>query len=68
MKLSQTNLQNITGIDRTYLSRIENGRKSPSVTILFRICHGLQIEPWELLKVMAENDDIITEELSNEVH
>ena len=28
-------------LDRTYISRLEHGKKSPTLDTLFRICHAL---------------------------
>ena len=31
-------------IDRTYISQIENNKKSPTIDMLFRICEGLGVK------------------------
>jgi len=39
-----------SGIDRSYLSGIENGRRNVSLDVFLRLCTALDIPPWELLK------------------
>ena len=36
-------------LDRTYISHLENGHKSPTVDTLFRICPVLGIAPSQLI-------------------
>ena len=44
MKLSQVELAVEVGIDRAYLSEIENGRTNPSANVLYAIADALKIE------------------------
>ena len=44
-KISQEELAFRVGIHRTYVSQLERGVKSPSLSIIFRICSALQIKP-----------------------
>ena len=48
MKLSQVDLAVEVGIDRSYLSEIENGRVNPSVNILYAISDSLDIKVVDL--------------------
>ena len=48
--LSQEDLALLCGIDRTYIGRIENLKRNPSLEILDKIATGLNIELSELLK------------------
>ena len=48
-KLSQIELAVEVGIDRSYLSEIENGRTNPSVSVLYAIADALKIDIRELL-------------------
>lgn len=41
--LSQETLAFDAGLDRTYLSGIERGRRNPSVLSLFKFCNALRI-------------------------
>ena len=36
-------------LDRTYISQLENNKKSPTLDVLFRICQSLGIEASELI-------------------
>jgi transcriptional regulator with XRE-family HTH domain len=48
-ELSQEELAFESKVDRTYISELENGHKSPSVEILFRICPVLGMAASELI-------------------
>ena len=48
--LSQEQLGLLAGIDRTYISDCEAGRRNTSLDLIHRFAQALQIEPWELLK------------------
>ncbi len=48
-KLSQEEVALEAKVDRAYLSELENGHKSPSVDILFRICPVLGIAASEII-------------------
>ena len=52
--ISQEDLAGITGIDRGYLSGIENGRRRLSMEMYLKICNGLKENPWEILKKALE--------------
>ncbi len=49
-QLPQIELAVTVGIDRAYLSEIENGRTNPSINILYAIADALQINITELFK------------------
>jgi len=49
-QLSQEDLADLTGLDRTYLSGVERGIRNPTIKVLEKIAAGLSIEPFELLK------------------
>jgi transcriptional regulator with XRE-family HTH domain len=40
-KMTQEQLSLATGVDRAYLSEMENGHRSPSVEVLMRLCAAL---------------------------
>jgi transcriptional regulator with XRE-family HTH domain len=64
-KWSQNQLALISEVDRNYISLIEQGKNSPSVRMLFRLCFALDIIPSDLLKgveksvteALLRNDD-----------
>lgn len=54
-KLTQEDFANLAGMDRSYLSEIENGHKNPSVTTLLSISQALNVSVQTLLEGI-END------------
>jgi transcriptional regulator with XRE-family HTH domain len=49
LQLSQDELAYRAGIDRTYVSILELGQKSPTLDVVFKIAHGLGLPPSDLL-------------------
>ena len=47
--ISQEDLAFEAKVDRTYISQLENGHKSPTVDVLFRICPVLGMAASELI-------------------
>lgn len=47
---TQERLALLTGIDRTYLARIEEGKANPSLKIIYKIARLLRLKVCELLK------------------
>jgi transcriptional regulator with XRE-family HTH domain len=47
--LSQDELAARTGLDRTYISRMENGRRNPTLIVLNDLAIRLDVDPRELL-------------------
>lgn len=54
--LTQVGLAMRANVSRTHISHIEaeNVHKAPSLDILFRICHVLRIEPYQLFLELPE--------------
>ncbi|KKS13080.1 MAG: Helix-turn-helix domain protein [Candidatus Magasanikbacteria bacterium GW2011_GWA2_41_55] len=48
--MSQGDICRITGMDRGYISRVENGSKNPTISNLEKIAKALDVNPDELLK------------------
>lgn len=48
--LTQEKLAELADVDRTYIYRLETGKRSPSLDIVFRISDGLKISPGVLLE------------------
>ncbi|HEX7343167.1 MAG TPA: helix-turn-helix domain-containing protein [bacterium] len=48
-RLSQEELAGAAGINRTYLSQLENGHSSPTLDVLGKIARALGMSPTELL-------------------
>lgn len=47
--LTQEALAHLSGVTTTYASLLERGRKVPSLTVVLKLCRGLDCSPGELL-------------------
>jgi len=47
-QISQEKLAKLTGLDRTAISLIETGKRSPTFSTILRICSALGIHPSKL--------------------
>jgi DNA-binding XRE family transcriptional regulator len=47
--LSQEGLAFASGVNRTFVAKLELGDTSPSLTSVFRLAKGLQAEAWEII-------------------
>lgn len=56
--LSQEELAKRTGLDRTYISLLERGKKNPSLFTILKICKALDILPSELM-IKLEKENIL---------
>jgi transcriptional regulator with XRE-family HTH domain len=48
----------MTGINRTYLSKLEKGASYPGLEIIAKLAMVLEVEPAELLRVPGPKDDL----------
>lgn len=48
--MSQGDIYRSTGMDRAYLSSLENGKRNPTLSNIKKIAEALGVEPFELLK------------------
>lgn len=66
--ISQRELASIAGLQRTYISKLENGVKNPTLTTLGKIANSLQISVSELLdySVVPDNHNIFDKK-TNEI-
>ena len=48
--MSQGDIYRLTGMDRAYLSSLENGKRNPTLSNIKKIAEALGVEPYELLK------------------
>jgi transcriptional regulator with XRE-family HTH domain len=66
--LSQEGLADLAGLDRTYISGLERGRRNPALSTVERIADALRSESWQLLRVepgpTAASADILPTNLS----
>jgi transcriptional regulator with XRE-family HTH domain len=49
-ELTQEELAFRSGLDRTYISQLENDKKSPTLNALFRLCDALGISAAKLIR------------------
>ncbi len=52
--LSQEKLAEKTGLDRTFISSIETGKKIPTLTSIYKLAKGLDMKASEILKLYEE--------------
>lgn len=57
--LTQEQLSGLAGLDRTHLSKIERGLRSPTLDTLFKIASALDISPHMLVKEVENERDKI---------
>jgi len=55
-KISQEKLAKLTGLDRTAISLIETGKRSPIFSTILKICLALKIKPSELFSIYEKKD------------
>jgi transcriptional regulator with XRE-family HTH domain len=55
-KISQEKLAKLAGLDRTFISLIENGKRSPSFSTILKICSVLDVAPSELFLIYEKKD------------
>lgn len=55
MKISQEELAERSGLHRTYIGGIEQGRRNLSLLNILRVAHALESPPAELFKQLIEN-------------
>lgn len=55
--LSQENLAELLGMEtNAYISRLENGKKQPSLEMVYKISRALNVAAWEIVKEIEEAD------------
>jgi transcriptional regulator with XRE-family HTH domain len=54
--ISQEKLAKLTGLDRTAISLIETGKRSPTFSTILKICSALEVDPSELFSVYEKKD------------
>ncbi|GEM_PF-1559772 len=62
--LTQEQLAEKTGMDTLYYASIEREERTPSLKMLYRICHSLRISPGDLLDIpdaINANDEDLKE-------
>lgn len=54
--LSQEQLALNSGLDRTYISMLERGKRQPSLTTIFTLAETLEILPSKIVKLVESKD------------
>ncbi len=54
--ISQDKLSDLAGLDRTYVSLVECGKRNPSLETIDKITRALDVKTWEVLKYIQETD------------
>ncbi|MCQ6334970.1 MULTISPECIES: helix-turn-helix domain-containing protein [Bacillus cereus group] len=47
--ISQETLAFNSGLDRTYISLLERGKRKPTINTVFSVTHALKLEPHEII-------------------
>lgn len=57
--LSQESLAELLDMDtNAYISRLENGKKQPSLEMVYKISRALQVNAWEIVKEIEETKEV----------
>lgn len=54
VELSQEGLAAASGLDRTYVSSLERGRRNPTLSTVFRLADALGVQPHVLVAATVE--------------
>ena len=55
LNLSQTDLSELSKLDRTFISLVERGVRQPTLRSLFQLASALGLDPSEMLKLVEKN-------------
>lgn len=57
--LSQETLAEMLDMDtNAYISRLENGKKQPSLEMVYKISKALNVNAWEIVKEIEETKEV----------
>ncbi len=54
--LTQEELAFLAKVDGTYISQLENDRKSPTVEVLLRLCHAMKTQASQIIARIEKSD------------
>lgn len=54
LQLSQEELAFQSGLDRTYISLLERGKRKPTINTIFSLARTLKVRPSQLIKEVEE--------------
>lgn len=55
--MTQEKLAELAEVDRTYIYRLETGKRSPSLNIIFRLADALKVQPGYLIDKVNKKSD-----------
>ena len=55
-KFSQEKLSKLSGLDRTFISLVENGKRSPTFSTILKISSALEINPSDLFLIYEKKN------------
>ena len=55
LNLSQTDISELSKLDRTFISLVERGVRQPTLRSLFQLASALGLDPSEMLKLVEKN-------------
>lgn len=55
-KISQEMLATLSGLDRTYISLLERGKRNPTLKTIFKLAEALEVLPSALVKELEEEE------------
>ena len=53
--ISQEKLAELSSLDRSFVSEIENGIKTASITTIFKLCLALETKPSQLMELIEKH-------------
>lgn len=59
LRINQNDLGEKVGIGRTSISNIEQGRQKPPLSVIYKICHELNIDVHSALPTYSQIDEVI---------
>jgi transcriptional regulator with XRE-family HTH domain len=55
-KISQETLATLSGLDRTYISLLERGKRNPTLKTIFKLAKALEVLPSVLVRELEEEE------------
>lgn len=52
--ITQEKLAHLAGLDRSFISMLERGKRVPSIATVQKIAKALDVKAWEILKIVEE--------------
>lgn len=55
-QISQETLATLSGLDRTYISLLERGKRNPTLKTIFKLAEALEVSPSVLVRELEEEE------------